>query len=669
MNNINIKTIIITLLAALFMIACNDHDSAFSGNDNNIVSFQLKQGEQSFHAAISEGNMVVTVPENLSLEGATATVTISELATISPDPSSITDWDNEQTFTVTSYNGNKQSYTYSVAHNAVAKDGDVVLLTQADVDAFATLGLSELNGSLTIGAATGQDSIYSLEGLEKLGKVKYDLIIHPTYAGADLAGLENLELIGSLQIDQNKKLKTVAFPKLQAIMLGLIIKQSRLETIQFPELLKVDNEISFMNLDSLLVMEFPKLKSVVDNVTLQAGWNTNKLKVIDFPALEKIGGKLDITNWKEITATAFPELLSVRELNIASVSKLEKIEFPSLEKIETRLNLSVTDDNITTIDFSSLTAIGGDFSFPGFPKITSSDWIKSLATVGGKLQVFNNEATSLSDILPALAEVGELTLNNLPNVPELDLTKLKVGKLIFQGTSNPVKIIAGETCETEIALWYLTINKLPDLSGIKHLKGLHISGCNNIATVELNEIESVQNDLIFEYGSNCRSYKMPALKEVGARFMFNNQFGIEFDFPLLEKVGSFSYYSQGQPTPVDLSFPSLTRSETYFVIQTSGNSSIVANISFPQLAYVGDYFQLIAYSNPENNYIKDLDTFSALTYIGGNVTIQAQKALTSFEGLKNALGKVLEGESTWTVRNNAYNPTIDDLKAGKWKQI
>ena len=671
MNNINIKTIIISLLAPLFMVTCNDDDSAFSGNDNHIASFQLKQGENTFYAAISQDKLTVTVPANLSLQGATATIIISELASISPDPSSITDWDNEQTFTVTSYNGNKQTYIYNVAHNAVSKDGDVALLTQADVDAFAALELSELDGSLTIGAATGQDSIYSLKGLEKLKQVKYDLIINPTYAGSDLEGLENLELIGSLQIMRNKKLKNVTLPKLQAIMLGLTINEGGLETLQFPELLKVDNEISLMNLDSLLVMEFPKLKSVVNNVTLQAGWNINKLQKIHFPALEKIGGKLDITNWKEVTETAFPNLLNVRELNISSLNKLEKMEFPSLEKVGGKMYFAVTNENITAVDFSSLTAINGDFTLPDFPKITTSDWIKSLATVSGKLQIYDSQVTSLKDILPALAEAEELIVSYAPNLSEVDLTRLKVGSLAFEGTSNPKKIIANETCETKLSFRYAVIEKVPDLSGIKHLGGLVISGCNAITEVELNEIESVADDLIFEYCFGFKNLKMPALKEVGAKFFLNGNFATEFDFPLLEKVGVFLYNAQGRQdalVPVDLSFPSLTRSEGYFNVLTSGNGSIVSNLSFPKLAYVGDYFQLSAFTNPENNYIKDLDTFSALTYIGGNVTIEGQRALTSFEGLKNTLEKVLEGESLWTVRNNAYNPTVDDLKAGKWKQ-
>jgi hypothetical protein len=671
MNNINIKTIIISLLAPLFMVACNDDDSAFSGNDNHIASFQLKQGENTFYAAISQDKLTVTVPANLSLQGATATIIISELASISPDPSSITDWDNEQTFTVTSYNGNKQTYIYNVAHNAVSKDGDVALLTQADVDAFAALELSELDGSLTIGAATGQDSIYSLKGLEKLKQVKYDLIINPTYAGSDLEGLENLELIGSLQIMRNKKLKNVTLPKLQAIMLGLTINEGGLETLQFPELLKVDNEISLMNLDSLLVMEFPKLKSVVNNVTLQAGWNINKLQKIHFPALEKIGGKLDITNWKEVTETAFPNLLNVRELNISSLNKLEKMEFPSLEKVEGKMYFAVTNENITAVDFSSLTAINGDFTLPDFPKITTSDWVKSLATVSGKLQIYDSQVTSLKDIMPALAEAEELIVSYAPNLSEVDLTRLKVGSLAFEGTSNPKKIIANETCETKLSFRYAVIEKVPDLSGIKHLGGLVISGCNAITEVELNEIESVADDLIFEYCFGFKNLKMPALKEVGAKFFLNGNFATEFDFPLLEKVGVFLYNAQGRQdalVPVDLSFPSLTRSEGYFNVLTSGNGSIVSNLSFPKLAYVGDYFQLSAFTNPENNYIKDLDTFSALTYIGGNVTIEGQRALTSFEGLKNTLEKVLEGESLWTVRNNAYNPTVDDLKAGKWKQ-
>lgn len=668
MKTFNIKSITIMLLASLLMLACDDDDSAFAGKDNSIVTFQIKKDDKTFEASISEDKLTVTVPEGFSLNGASATVTLSELAKILPDPSTITNWDESQTFTITSYNGTAKTYTYNVVHNTISKDGDIVLLTQADVDALAALSLGQINGSLTIGAATGTDSIRSLKGLETLKEVKYSLVISPTYAGKNLEGLDNLSTVGSLQIEQNKSLTEVSLPQLNVVMMNLSLKQTPLKSLVLPALTKVDNELALVSLDSLEVLSLPKLQQVtVGNVTLQSGWATSKLKAINLPVLETVGGKLDISNWSEITEASFAKLSTVQELNIASCNKLAKINFPVLNEVKSKLNISVTSENVTAIDFASLAAIGGDFYMPNLTKITNSDWIKSLKTVKGKLYISNSDKTSLDAIVPQLAEAKELTLSSVPNVKTVDLTKLKVGSLTFEGTSNPTKIIANSTCETKLVFSYLEIEKMPELTGIKHLGGLQVSGCNNITKVELNELEIVDNDLIFEYAMECKSYKMPKLQQVGARFILGSQFGTEFEFPLLKTVGSFQYSSQDQTsTPVKLAYPSLEKVETSFYIQSSGNGSLVGSLSFPKLSYIGTTFQLVAYSNPDNDTITNLDTFAALTYIGGNITIQSQTALKSYSGLKNALTKVFAGESTWTAKFNAYNPTLDDLKAGKW---
>lgn len=167
--NIN-KTgiILLSLLGTILFSACSDDDSDFNGGDSYITSFQLKQGDVTLSASISQTEIVITVPENLLLSGATANVLVSENANIEPNPVSVTDWDMDQTFIVTAYNGTKSTYSYRVERNVVSREGDVILLTQADVEEFATLGLSRINGSLTVGAATGADSVYSLKPLSGL---------------------------------------------------------------------------------------------------------------------------------------------------------------------------------------------------------------------------------------------------------------------------------------------------------------------------------------------------------------------------------------------------------------------------------------------------------------------------------------------------------------------
>jgi hypothetical protein len=205
----NYKTVLRLLpIIAFAFVACTENEAdPFSGKDNYIAAFSLTQGNTVFDAAIAGDVITVTVPEGLSLNNAKATVKLSENASIYPDPAKITAWDDEALFAVTAYNGAKATYKYTVARSGVAREGTVVLETQADVDAFGQLGITFIDGNLTVGRAAGTDSITSLAPLAGLKEVAYSLTLNPTYAGTGLEGLENLERVGgTLQVGALKHL-------------------------------------------------------------------------------------------------------------------------------------------------------------------------------------------------------------------------------------------------------------------------------------------------------------------------------------------------------------------------------------------------------------------------------------------------------------------------------
>ena len=114
------------------LAGCDDEDSAFSGSENYITSFSLKlQDGKTYAATITEDELTLSVPEGVSVQGAKAEVLCSELATITPDPSNITDWEGNQTLTVTSYNGKERTYHYSLSRTLIVGEGDVLLETAA----------------------------------------------------------------------------------------------------------------------------------------------------------------------------------------------------------------------------------------------------------------------------------------------------------------------------------------------------------------------------------------------------------------------------------------------------------------------------------------------------------------------------------------------------------
>lgn len=108
--------------------------------------------------------------------------------------------------------------------------------------------------------------------------------------------------------------------------------------------------------------------------------------------------------------------------------------------------------------------------------------------------------------------------------------------------------------------------------------------------------------------------------------------------------------------------------EGEFRVSTSyqnGPVRMLEEICVPNLKKVGGLvLTTSAYNtNSYNNLITDLSCFSALES-AGYVNIQKQAALVSFEGLKKVINK-LEGEDSWTVSENAYNPTFEQVKAGE----
>ena len=83
---------ILFCFAALCFTACSDDDLEFSGiegKDHYISDFALNVGGITYQATIAGDKITVEIPYNTDLKGATAAYTLSEGATINPNPSTI----------------------------------------------------------------------------------------------------------------------------------------------------------------------------------------------------------------------------------------------------------------------------------------------------------------------------------------------------------------------------------------------------------------------------------------------------------------------------------------------------------------------------------------------------------------------------------------------------
>lgn len=201
------------------------------------------------------------------MKGATAAYTLSEGATINPNPSTIQDWENEWKFVVTSKMQESKVFSYTYRYADIEQSGSVVLATQAEVDNFAETGINRIDGNLTIGTADGEE-ITNLEGLANLKQISNTLILNPSYKGADLSGLDNLEQLGSFKLgsiistSKNTTLKTVNLPSLLGVVSDFVINSSVIEKVSIPKVTTIGEDL-YVTSDALLDLDANAVESIV----------------------------------------------------------------------------------------------------------------------------------------------------------------------------------------------------------------------------------------------------------------------------------------------------------------------------------------------------------------------------------------------------------------------
>ena len=643
---LSIQLTICVILAALLAGSCRK-DNLFKGKDNDIASFQLKAGDQYLKAFIRNDSIVVTAPGNLSLTGATAVIVLSENAHISPDPGGITDWTQPQSFVVTSYDGTTRTFKYVLQRNVIAKDGDIILMTQADVDTLAKMGLSRINGNLTIGRPDGPDSISSLAGLSSLTSIAYNLIINPTYTGKDLKGLDNLQTVGSFLIGPDPStftqaplmyLKTISLPKLTEVMANVNINGVGITTLDLPALTKVDLGLQIVFVDSLTTLELPKLQSVLQNLNIQGYFLPNSLQTISFPALTNVGGDLTVSSWTNLTTISLPVLTKTSAIRITGLSLLSSITAPKLQNALSDVDFSY-NPVLTTLDVSSLQTIGGALALGGVSSLVDLNRFKMLSSVGGDFTL--TDLSSLTDIsgLKSLQKVGgRFTLQNLSALTDQNLSGFSALKTIggdVQIFSVPFKNFNGfattKLQSVSIDGTGVTTIQQIDLSGIDIATFVTITGITGGAIVKGKDV--LNGDLDLERSD----ISLSGFKQVN-NFTFTYH---DFDpapsaptstLPMQKINGAVSITINGYHT---LSMPNLASVTGDFIISTGYDVYSLTDIQAPALTKIGGQLFITGTNGSSpNTLMTNLNGFSSLTSVQ-SVTILNNQALTDFTGLKN----------------------------------
>lgn len=537
------RKLLILMLPILALWGCTDDDKIpADANDNFITELSLTIGDgTTYESVISNDVITMTIPYNVSLDGAIVSVVYTPSATIYPNPQEITNWDEERIFRVVAYNGEERKYTYVVEKSDIIEEGDVQLKTSADIATFAAKGVSVINGNLTIGSNEGED-INSLNGLDNLKEISGTLTILNTFKGEDLTGLDKLESVGSLKIGASESYSTVpleyvSFNSLKSVDGNFVVYNNNIKYVDFKGIETINGTLEIGS-SSLISIQGEKLTNISDDYYVTSendGNDGGEMKQFTLPLIETIGGKVCVERQANLKEIVFPKLKRVGALIFENIPiLLNKISFPDIE--------TINGDCVFTSQ-SAFQIIGGSHS--GNSSLLSFDGFEKLKSINGDLKIsFFTATTNIPNITNAtvhnvyleyLTDVQNLNLKNT----QFDNTTSKSKVELFR--MNPLKIDGSKSMKCVFVLrdmYYAESKGLPVFDGIEDVEGLCISGMQTTTDEYICNLKNINGNFCFDF--------------------FSTVFGSKVSFPDLTEIKGYAYFGgMSQFDTFDLYMPNL----------------------------------------------------------------------------------------------------------------
>ncbi len=402
-------------------------------------------------------------------------------------------------------------------------------------------------------------------------------------------------------------------------------------------------------------------------MNIQGYFLPNNLQTISFPALTNVGGDLTASSWANLTTVSLPVLTKTSALKINGLSLLTSITAPKLQSALGDVDLSA-NQALTTLDVSSLQSIGGLFAFGSNSTMDNLNAFKTLTSVGGDLNL--SEMPSLTDIsgLKNLQKVGgRFTLQDLPALTDDGLSGLSSLKTIggdVQILGVPFKNFRGfattKLQSVTIDGSGLTTIQQIDLSGVDISSFVTITGVTGGVAVKGKDV--LNGDLDIERSD----ISLSGFKQVN-NFTFNYHDNDPAPsnptntLPMQKINGTVSITINGYHT---LSLPNLATVSGDFTISTGYDIYSLTDLQAPLLTKIGGILFVTGQNGSSpNNLMTNLNGFPGLTS-AQSVTIINNQALTDFTGLKNVIPSL--SAASWSVGNNGYNPSYQDMVDGKY---
>lgn len=687
------------LLSLFFLGACDKNDEIIpeDADENFITSVVMTVDGKSYTADITDNTVTITVPYTVSLNNAEVEFKYTTSATIIPDPETVTDWDNERTFRVTSYNGDAREYAYKVVKSEIESDGDVELKTTEEVASFAATKTTVVKGNLIIGSDVEEaEKITDISALASLKEVTGNIIIRNSYNGADLTGLDNIASAGGLQIgsveapSKATELHMISMKALETLSGDISVYNDQVTYVLFEKLATIGGSVMF-NAPSLQSFEFPVLTSVDKDLNIQGLNGENKaagtISSLELSELTSIGGVLSVNNLAKLTSINLLKLKETGGLDFHTVPvMLETINLPEIETVNGSIIMEanmeappagsfVPQRNDVLLAFGGmdkLTTVKGQIKIKNFTALKQlPDWSK-ITTLGsitldyledlsGTLTLPNARFETFGETAPQIEIISKMLLNKIETAEDLSNVDFVVKQIQnFKFPEITFKSINNFTCTPT------TNNTDYTIPTIQHVYGnLHVTSTTTDCKAKFPDLEIVDGYGYIQMITGG-TVEMPVLKEVGGQFYMSGLFE-GCDLPLLSKVccsASPVYYEEGEGSlAITLQNKSLDLPE---LLHVGGEGLFVddaTGITCNKLQTIDGTLQ-IKYATSLSQETLSMETLETLHGVVFN-------GLTKFTDY-TFFGKFIENgmitEENWSVAKCGYNPDFQDMKDKKYTQ-
>ena len=687
------------LLSLFFLGACDKNDEIIpeDADENFITSVVMTVDGKSYTADITDNTVMITVPYTVSLNNAEVEFKYTTSATIIPDPETVTDWDNERTFRVTSYNGDAREYAYKVVKSEIESDGDVELKTIEEVASFAATKTTVVKGNLIIGSDVEEaEKITDISALASLKEVTGNIIIRNSYNGADLTGLDNIASAGGLQIgsveapSKATELHMISMKALETLSGDISVYNDQVTYVLFEKLATIGGSVMF-NAPSLQSFEFPVLTSVDKDLNIQGLNGENKaagtISSLELSELTSVGGVLSVNNLAKLTSINLLKLKETGGLDFHTVPvMLETINLPEIETVNGSIIMEANMEAPPTGSFvpqrndvllafggmDKLTTVKGQIKIKNFTALKQlPDWSK-ITTLGsitldyledlsGTLTLPNARFETFGETAPQIEIISKMLLNKIETAEDLSNVDFVVKQIQnFKFPEITFKSINNFTCTPT------TNNTDYTIPTIQHVYGnLHVTSTTTDCKAKFPDLEIVDGYGYIQIITGG-TVEMPALKEVGGQFYMSGLFK-GCDLPLLSKVccsASPVYYEEGEGSlAITLQNKSLDLPE---LLHVGGEGLFVddaTGITCNKLQTIDGTLQ-IKYATSLSQETLSMETLETLHGVFFN-------GLTKFTDY-TFFGKFIENgmitEENWSVAKCGYNPDFQNMKDKKYTQ-